>query len=98
VPAHLKPAPQAALGREVAALAGGVGALVARAKALATAGDLALASHLADWAIAAAPDDRGAHAARAEIYDARAKASAALMTRGIFAAAAREAADKAGAG
>jgi len=59
---------------------------------------VALASHLADWAIAAAPDDRGAHAARAEIYDARAKASAALMTRGIFAATAREAADKAGAG
>jgi Tfp pilus assembly protein PilF len=69
---------------------------LARANALAMAGDLALASHLAEWAIAAAPDDRAAHAARAEIYDARAKASAALMTRGIFAAAARESAEKAG--
>jgi alkyl sulfatase BDS1-like metallo-beta-lactamase superfamily hydrolase len=98
VPAHLKPAPQAALGREVAGLAGGVGALVARANALAADGDLALASHLADWAVAAAPDDRAAHAVRAEVYDARAKASAALMTRGIFAAVARESADKAGAG
>src|ERR1700716_337983 len=48
-PAHLKPAPQAALGREVAALAGGVGALLARAKALAADGDLALASPLAGW-------------------------------------------------
>jgi len=95
VAAHLKPAPEATLGREVAALAGGVGKLVARAKALAAGGDLALASHLADWAVAAAPDDRSAHAVRAEIYDARAKASAALMTRGIFAAAARESADKA---
>ena len=96
VPAHLKPAPEATLGREVAALAGGVGALVARATALAASGDLALASHLADWAVAAAPDDRAAHAARAAIYEARAKASAALMTRGIFAAVARESAEKAG--
>src|SRR5438094_6002487 len=96
VPAHLKPAPEATLGREVAALAGGVGALVARATALAASGDLALASHLADWAVAAAPDDRAAHAARAAIYEARAKASAALMTRGIFASVARESAEKAG--
>jgi alkyl sulfatase BDS1-like metallo-beta-lactamase superfamily hydrolase len=95
VAAHLKPAPEAALGREIAALAGGVGVLVARAKALAAAGDLALASHFADWAVAAAPDDRAAHAARAEIYEARANASAALMTRGIFAAAARESAERA---
>jgi len=98
VPAHLKPAPQAALGREVAALAGGVGALVTRAKALATAGDFALASHLADWAVAAEPGNRAAHAVRAEVYDARAKVSAALMTRGIFAAVAREASEKAGGG
>ena len=95
VAAHLKPAPQAALGREVAALAGGIDVLVARAKTLAAAGNLALASHLADWAVAAAPDDRSAHAARAAIYEARAKASAALMTRGIFAAAARDSAEKA---
>ena len=95
VPAHLKPAPEAALGREVAALAGGVGALVARATALAASGDLALAAHLADWAVAAAPDDRAAHAARAEVYEARARESAALMTRGIFAAVARESAAKA---
>jgi alkyl sulfatase BDS1-like metallo-beta-lactamase superfamily hydrolase len=95
VAAHLKPAPQAALGREVAALAGGIDVLVARAKALAAAGNLALASHLADWAVAAAPDDRAAHAARAAIYEARAEASAALMTRGIFAAAARDSAEKA---
>jgi alkyl sulfatase BDS1-like metallo-beta-lactamase superfamily hydrolase len=92
VPSHLKPAPEATLGREIAALAGGVEGLVARAKAVAAGGDLALASHLIDWAVAAAPNDRGAHAARAEIYTARANESAALMTRGIFAAAARESA------
>jgi len=44
--------------------------------------------------VAAAPADRAAHAVRAEIYDARAGAAAALMTRGIFAAAARESAEK----
>ena len=90
IPSHLKPAPQAALGREVAALAGGVPALVARARALAAAGDLTLASHLIDWATAAAPDDKDAHATRAAIYEQRAAASTALMTRGIFAAAARD--------
>ena len=97
-PAHLKPASEATLGREIAALAGGLDALVARAKAVAAGGDLALASHLIDWAVAAAPDDRSAHAVRAEIYNARANAAAALMTRGIFAAAARDSAAKAGSG
>jgi alkyl sulfatase BDS1-like metallo-beta-lactamase superfamily hydrolase len=90
VAAHLKPASDDAIGREIAALAGGMDRLVARARVLAAAGDLALASHLADWAVAASPRDRVAHAARAEIYEARAAASAALMTRGIFAAAARD--------
>ena len=90
VAAHLKPADDEAVGREIAALAGGVDRLVTRARVLAAAGDLPLASHLADWAVAASPRDRGAHAARAAIYEARAAASAALMTRGIFAAAARD--------
>jgi alkyl sulfatase BDS1-like metallo-beta-lactamase superfamily hydrolase len=92
VASHLKPAPQAALGREVAALAGGVAVLVARARALAAAGDLTLAGHLIDWAVAAAPEDRDAHGARLEIYEARAARSSALMTRGIFSAAARDSA------
>ena len=93
VAAHLKPAGEAALGGEVAALAGGVERLIERARVLASGGDLALASHLIDWAVAASPDDRAAHAARAEIYEARAAASPALMTRGIFAAAARDSRD-----
>jgi len=96
VPSHLKPASQAELGGEIAALAGGVSALVERARRLGDAGDLALASHLVDWAVAAEPDSRPAHAERARIYSARAKAAAALMTRGIFTAAARESAEKAG--
>jgi alkyl sulfatase BDS1-like metallo-beta-lactamase superfamily hydrolase len=95
VPSHLKPAREAAVGREVASLAGGVERLVARAEALAGGGDLALASHLIDWAVAAEPDNHAAHAARAVIYEARAREAAALMTRGIFAAAARDSVERA---
>ena len=93
-PAHLQPALSAEIGREVAGLAGGVPELVARALAVAGEGRLALASHLIDWAIAAAPEDAGAHAARAQIYDRRAREARALMTRGIFSAAAQESAAK----
>src|SRR5262249_54323519 len=49
-PAHLKPAPEAALARELATLAGGATRLADRARALADAGDLALACHLAELA------------------------------------------------
>jgi len=98
IASHLKPASQASLGREVTALAGGVAAVVARARALAEAGDLALAGHLIDWAAAAAPGDRDVHAARAAIYARRAAEAEALMTRGIFAAAARESASIAAGG
>jgi alkyl sulfatase BDS1-like metallo-beta-lactamase superfamily hydrolase len=94
VPAHLKPAPEAELGREIAILAGGIEGLVARARAVAAEGRLALASHLIDWAVAAEPGHRGAHAARAEIYERRAQEARALMTRGIFSAAARDSATK----
>ena len=93
-PAHLQPAPAAELGAEIAALAGGVAGLVTRARRLAAEGRLPVASHLIDWAVAAAPDDRDAHAARAEIYERRAARARALMTRGIFAAAARESGEK----
>ena len=94
VPSRLKPATDAELGREIASLAGGAAALAARARALANTGNLALASHLIDWAVAADPTDGTAHAIRAEIYTARADAATALMTRGIFSAAARESADE----
>jgi alkyl sulfatase BDS1-like metallo-beta-lactamase superfamily hydrolase len=59
VPSHLKPAPERDIGREVAGLAGDVPALVARARRLASQGDLGLASHLIDWAVAADPEHRG---------------------------------------
>ena len=93
-PAHLQPASTAALASEVAALAGGVAGLVARARAVAAEGRLDVASHLIDWAAAVAPADREVHAARSQIYERRAAATRALMTRGIFSAAARESAAK----
>ena len=47
-PANLKPAPEAALGAEIAALVGGADALAARARELADGGDLRLACHLVE--------------------------------------------------
>ncbi len=79
------------------ALAGGVEALVARAKQLAEQGDVRLAGHLIDWA-AAASDDRAVHVARAEFYERCAKQANALMTRGIFSATAKESAQRASPG
>lgn len=96
VPSHLKPAPMADQARQIAELAGGVGNLVERANSKFAAGDLALASHLIDWAVTAAPEDRAAHAARMSIYAARAAQSRATMSHGIFRAAAVESAGKAG--
>lgn len=83
-PAHLKPARDAALGAEIAALAGGVRRLAARAAELAEAGELALACHLVEHAAAAAPADAGVHAIRARIYRARRDAEMSLMAQGIF--------------
>jgi glyoxylase-like metal-dependent hydrolase (beta-lactamase superfamily II) len=89
-PASLKPARRADLGGELARLSGGVGALVSRAEALLANADLALASHLVETALAAAPDDPTVHASRKRIYEARATAERSLMARGVFTAAAAE--------
>ena len=82
-PASLKPAPAAALAREIAALAGGPGQLAQRARELADAGDLRLATHLARLAEEAGADDV------AEVYGRRAEAEPSLMARGVFTAASR---------
>jgi len=92
IPSHLKPASEADQAKEVAALAGGVDPIVARALERLEAGELALASHLIDWATAAAPDNSTAQAARAKIYAARAAEAKSTMSRGIFRAASEESA------
>lgn len=91
-PARLKPAPDAALARELCALSGGLKPLIERASELAEAGEYRLACHLIETAVQAEPEDRAAHAARAEIYRRRRKAESSLMAMGIFGTAARESA------
>jgi alkyl sulfatase BDS1-like metallo-beta-lactamase superfamily hydrolase len=89
-PSRLKPAPREALAREIATLAGGVGKLAERASALAEAGELALACHLAELAGDAAPDDAAIVKMRGDVYFKRAHSERSIMARGIYAAAANE--------
>jgi alkyl sulfatase BDS1-like metallo-beta-lactamase superfamily hydrolase len=89
-PAHLKPAPETALARELAGLAGGAAVLATRALELADAGELRLACHLAELAVQAEPNSREAHGARADVYAAHRRQATSLMAKGIYGAAARE--------
>jgi Tfp pilus assembly protein PilF len=70
--------------------------IVARALEKLAAGDLALAAHLIDWAVAAAPDDGPAHEARISIYEARAERAVSTMAHGVFRSAALASAKKLG--
>ena len=92
-PSHLKPAPAGDLASELAALAGGASRLADRARELAASGDLRLAGHLAEFAAQAAPDDKGVHAVRAEVFGARARAEASTMSKGVFSWAEHESAE-----
>jgi alkyl sulfatase BDS1-like metallo-beta-lactamase superfamily hydrolase len=92
-PAHLKPAKDAALAAEVAALAGGAGKLAARALQVAD-DDIRLACHLAEWAVQAEPDNLAAHGARSEVYQKRRDLEASLMAKGIFGSAAGDSKSK----
>lgn len=89
VASHLKPAPNADLGAEVASLAGGPDVLMRRAMELLDS-DIRLACHLADLAGWAAPDDPAIHADREAVYEQRRNVEKSLMSKGIFKAAARE--------
>lgn len=95
-PANLKPAREEDLGSELARLAGGASVMAERARELASAGDLRLACHLAEFAAQAAPEDAEVQAACAEVYRKRADSEFSLMSRGIFLAAAREHEEAAG--
>jgi len=83
-PSELKPAPRAKLAGEIASLCGGALALAERAEKLAAAGDFRLASHLADFALEAAPDDATVQAKVAGVYDKRAEQEQSLMAINIF--------------
>jgi len=88
-PAHLKPARDAALAAEVAALAGGAVKLAARALEVAD-DDIRLACHLVEFAVQAEPGSVTAHGARAEIYQRRRDLETSLMAKGIYGSAANE--------
>jgi glyoxylase-like metal-dependent hydrolase (beta-lactamase superfamily II) len=81
--ANLLPAAPEVRAKEIATLAGGVGALVARARTLAES-DLPLACHLAEWALLAAPDEVTVRELVRDVFLARAKGEPSLMARSIF--------------
>ena len=57
---------------------------------LAATGDLRLACQVVELAVKADPESTTAHGARAEIYQQRRNEEFSLMSKGIFAATARE--------
>ncbi|WP_329620863.1 MBL fold metallo-hydrolase [Streptomyces sp. NBC_01255] len=91
-PANLKPAPEAAVAAELADAAGGARALAERAARLLDEGDPRLASHLAETAALAAPEDVEVARIRARVYEARAGHETSTMARGVFHWAAAESA------
>lgn len=82
-PSELKPAPRDALAREIAALAGGVDRLLARALELLQKGELRLACHLADSALEAAPGQPEVRESVAAIYELRAALEPSLMGQNL---------------
>jgi alkyl sulfatase BDS1-like metallo-beta-lactamase superfamily hydrolase len=89
-PAHLKPAPEADLARELAGLSGGAGRLAERALELEQEGSLRLACHLAELAVQADPQSTSATETRHRIFAQRAESERSTMSRGIFSWAAEE--------
>ena len=87
-PSELKPAPRAPLAHEIATLCGGAAILLARAEALAEAGEMRLAGRLADYALEAAPEDAAVREGVAAIYQRRAARETSLMAENLFHAAA----------
>jgi alkyl sulfatase BDS1-like metallo-beta-lactamase superfamily hydrolase len=89
-PADLMPSTETEQAKEIASLAGGVDKLIARAREIG-ASDIALACHLAQWAVLADPSNADAQAAYRDLFRDRASAESSLMGRGIFMHAVREA-------
>lgn len=83
-PARLKPASDAAIGAEVAAIAGGIDTLIERATARSVDGDHRMACQLIEYAAAAEPESHPVHEARSTIYAARRASETSLMAKGIY--------------
>nr|WP_312709754.1 alkyl sulfatase dimerization domain-containing protein [Aciditerrimonas ferrireducens] len=91
-PDQLLPAPRAAQARVWVDLAGGLEPVLARARALAEAGDPQMACHLVEMAVLAEPTAAEAHELRAEVYERWAAAQRSSMARNILRHAARSSA------
>ncbi|OGO50829.1 MAG: hypothetical protein A2148_03955 [Chloroflexi bacterium RBG_16_68_14] len=89
--ADLLPATWEEQGRQIAELAGGVDALVARGHQLLDRGDLAMACHIAEWATRGHPVHAGAQELKRDAYRARLEAAGETMTQGIYRAAMNDA-------
>jgi alkyl sulfatase BDS1-like metallo-beta-lactamase superfamily hydrolase len=83
-PDNLLPAPRSEQAKAWVELAGGVGAVIARANTLADDNNLRLACHLAEAAVLAEPTSVEAHAARTRIYEERAAGEESSMARNIL--------------
>jgi alkyl sulfatase BDS1-like metallo-beta-lactamase superfamily hydrolase len=88
-PAYLKPARESDLAVALAELAGGAAALAKKGQALAEE-DIRTACHLVEIAVQDEPDNRTAHAIRAEVFQLRRNNETSLMAKGIFGSAANE--------
>jgi alkyl sulfatase BDS1-like metallo-beta-lactamase superfamily hydrolase len=89
-PSHLKPASEKALAKEIVALVGDLRKLINRVEEHLGAGDLRLATHLAEWAYRAAPHDEEVCGLMKRVYLERAQKETSIMAKGIFLAAANE--------
>jgi alkyl sulfatase BDS1-like metallo-beta-lactamase superfamily hydrolase len=81
---QLLPAPKADQASEWIALAGGVGRVLERARALSKEGRHDLACHLAEAAFHAAPNDTSVHEARSAIYREASQTQTSSMARNIL--------------
>ncbi|HVM95793.1 MAG TPA: alkyl sulfatase dimerization domain-containing protein, partial [Candidatus Acidoferrales bacterium] len=89
--ADLLPATPSVQATEIAELAGGVGKLVARGRALLEGGETKRAAHVAEWATRAEPQDREAQALKRDVYERRLHEEPSLMAQGIYRAAMNDA-------
>jgi glyoxylase-like metal-dependent hydrolase (beta-lactamase superfamily II) len=87
-PSELKPATRDDVATAIAELAGGAGAVLARADEIVEQGDVRLACHLADYALEAAPDDPTIQEGVAAIYERRAQGETSLMAINLYRSAA----------
>jgi glyoxylase-like metal-dependent hydrolase (beta-lactamase superfamily II) len=92
-PSELKPAPRRAVAEEIARLAGGARSLATRAREIADAGDLVLASHLLDYALEAGADDPEVQGTVSDLYERRAGEETSLMATNLYRSAAAYARD-----